>query len=44
MFYINEQDLFAGYNVYNYENIFGGGEEGETPIIEEIEVFITIKK
>ncbi|PKY53585.1 hypothetical protein RhiirA4_471903 [Rhizophagus irregularis] len=31
MLYINEQDLFAGYNVYNYENIFGGVEEGETP-------------
>ncbi|PKK61565.1 hypothetical protein RhiirC2_791626 [Rhizophagus irregularis] len=34
----------SGYNVYNYENIFGRGEEGETPIIDEIEVFITIKK
>ncbi|UZO14599.1 uncharacterized protein OCT59_006055 [Rhizophagus irregularis] len=44
MLYINEQDLYAGYNVYNCENIFGRGEEGETPIIEETEVFITINK
>ncbi|GBC38343.2 hypothetical protein GLOIN_2v1778280 [Rhizophagus irregularis DAOM 181602=DAOM 197198] len=36
--------LYAGYNVYNCENIFGRGEEGETPIIEETEVFITINK
>ncbi|CAB5367557.1 unnamed protein product [Rhizophagus irregularis] len=38
--FINGQNLHVGFNIYNYENIFG---ESKTPI-EEIEVFSVVKK
>ncbi|UZO14588.1 uncharacterized protein OCT59_006044 [Rhizophagus irregularis] len=39
--YISEQNLYVGFNSAHYENIFGGG---QSPSIEEIEVFSVIKK